>query len=402
MRFKNVQTGDISIERWSGKLPQQSFRILLLGVTGSGKSSFIEALAGSGQQLGISGGTLESVTQDIEAFRINNLLGKWGDGDEWPIYLVDSPGFSDSKLSELEIVNKIEEWRKINRAIHYVFYFCRITDTRMPGTVRRLMKLVKSLDVNPSNLTVITSMWNTICRAEAMKRAEDNFAHLRNVTWKDEIKEGANIVKFQKTQPSAVAIVSGIKWAFISTGTFNVSNNPLLPPLVFAELLDRIQNAQLERQTLLDDRIQLLVNPNDDLESIFVASLRDVDERIVSYINQLIAFGAPPAGFDINPRSVQYQNLLHATSACQRFINAAKGALKNLPSSSDYSTRRGELKATIQSAKQELEQAYFALRDFGSPPAGLGSSSIPLHVTNQITLEALYQRHRLQLRLKRQ
>ncbi|PPR05058.1 hypothetical protein CVT24_010190 [Panaeolus cyanescens] len=106
--FSTQKTGDVSVEIWRGKIPDQSYRILLLGATGSGKSSFIEALAGSGQKLGISGSTLDSVTQVVQAFRIENMQFKFQYGDMWPVFLIDTPGFSDSKMSEAEVVNKIQ------------------------------------------------------------------------------------------------------------------------------------------------------------------------------------------------------------------------------------------------------------------------------------------------------
>ncbi|PPR05676.1 hypothetical protein CVT24_002915 [Panaeolus cyanescens] len=88
--------------------------IRLLGATGTGKSSFIEALAGSGQNLGISGGTLESVTQDIEAFKVVNMI--YG---AWPVFLVDSPGFLDNRMSEFAIVKK-DEIKKGGRAVKFL------------------------------------------------------------------------------------------------------------------------------------------------------------------------------------------------------------------------------------------------------------------------------------------
>ncbi|PPR07362.1 hypothetical protein CVT24_007251 [Panaeolus cyanescens] len=157
MPYSVVRTGDVTIERCSEILPPTRVGILLLGGTGSGKSSFIEALAGSGRQLGISGGTLESVTQEVQAFKVVNVHVAWSHGDFWPIYLVDTPGFLDSKMSELEVLSKVNAWREQNGQVfrmHYVFYFCRITDTRLPGSAHRLMQIIKNLGALPSGVTV--------------------------------------------------------------------------------------------------------------------------------------------------------------------------------------------------------------------------------------------------------
>ncbi|PPR04561.1 hypothetical protein CVT24_012070 [Panaeolus cyanescens] len=250
MTSRIIQTGGVSVERWSGHLQPEGFRVLLLGATGSGKSSFIEALAGNDHQLGISGGTLDSVTQNVQAFKAVNvqLMGRH---DEFrPLYIIDTPGFLDSKMSELEIVNKVKGW----------------------------------MDQN--------GMWNTICKAEAKERAENHFFQLQDTMWKDEIKDGTNIVKFLNTQLSAIGILTGLdlrRHALV--GYFNLHPNGPLAPLVLKELLDRIQNAQQDRRAIIDDRIQLLTFPNHDLESTITPSLRSVDERLANHLRQLVEFG---------------------------------------------------------------------------------------------------------------
>ncbi|PPQ71874.1 hypothetical protein CVT24_006890 [Panaeolus cyanescens] len=82
------------------------WRILIMGPTGSGKSSFIEAIAGPNWMINkISSGQLEGFTQDVNCYYIENVMWK-----EYPIYIVDTPGFADTKMSEFEILRKIEAW----------------------------------------------------------------------------------------------------------------------------------------------------------------------------------------------------------------------------------------------------------------------------------------------------
>ncbi|PPQ72068.1 hypothetical protein CVT24_008296 [Panaeolus cyanescens] len=368
-----VRTGEVSIEQWSGKVPGKGYRILLLCATGSGKSSFIEAMAGSGHRLGISGGTLESVTQEAKAFKLVNIQFKWTDGDLWPVYLVDTPGFLDSKMSEVEIVKKLDEWQKKHDTwVHYVFYFSRITDTRIPGSARRLTHIIKTLGLDSKRFTIVTSMWDTICREETWRRAENHFAQLRDDIWEAEIQAGARIRKFENTHTSAIVILMGTSnRGPVFRRSFRLhAHNPIASP-VYGELLDRIESARQEKLFSLEQQIHLISNPNHELESTVLSTLRDTDERLTKYISQLVAFGDSPPGFDIHPQSFAYGCLLDVTVALQQYILAIESELDLLPSLTPNSERRSELETTLQLAKAELERAQGNVDSFNNYSPGL-------------------------------
>ncbi|PPR05630.1 hypothetical protein CVT24_002887 [Panaeolus cyanescens] len=235
-----IEPGDDLIEPWTDTVPYHGRRFLLLGATGSGKSTFIEALAGSGQRLGISGSTLESVTQDVQTFRLLNLR---------PVYLVDTPGFSDVKMSEIQILNKIHEWQATNGYIHCVFYFVRITDKRIGRSARRLIKIIKGLGLSHHSLIIVTTMWDTIHEEEARKRADYYFAYLRDFVWEFQIKWGAQILRFENTQISAFEVLRASKpWSGLSDDLFHLRDGTSsIAPIVYEDLLDRIQNASQQR-----------------------------------------------------------------------------------------------------------------------------------------------------------
>ncbi|PPR03261.1 hypothetical protein CVT24_012822 [Panaeolus cyanescens] len=317
-----VKTGNVSVKRCDiARFPAQSITILLLGATGSGKSSFIEALAGPRKKLGISGGTFESVTKDIQAYEVVNMKANWSNIDIWPVYIIDTPGFSDAKMAEVKIVKKLDKWEKKSG---------RITDTRVPGSAWGLLNIINSFGMNPGGLVVVTSMWDKVHKPETLNRAEARFFYLRDVIWKDKIDQGARIVKFKNTHSSAIEILAGQEYgSSLFMDSFNRRGNSDIARLVYTDLLHRIANVRQERQCWFEQRLQLVADPdpNHELEGAVVASLKDADEQMAQNIAELAKFRqspVPDAGDGVNddPRAIIYQCLHEMTLDCERFVQA--------------------------------------------------------------------------------
>ncbi|PPQ75397.1 hypothetical protein CVT24_012991 [Panaeolus cyanescens] len=386
-----VKMGGVSIEPWDGRHPEKTFHILLLGATGSGKSSFIEALAGNDCGLGLSGGTLESVTQTIQAFQAVNLYFEWKDGSKWPVCLIDTPGFLDNRTSEVSILEKIRKWmEEKSYNIDHVFYFCRITDTRIPRSAQRLIELIKALYIEPCGLTIMTSMWDNVYGAGAMKRAEDHFVQLQNVVWKDQIIKRARIVKFENNQKSAMRIINGIAdRASILHGWFlDLHAKNGVSCLVFQQLLDRIQNARLEKLSLLEERIHLLESPHPAFDSNITTNLTEIDKRLTTYIDCLVAYCSPSQAQNLNSRVVVYQHLLDITLSSQQLVHALSNAVERLSNTTSITGQRSALVFALQTAKKDYKCAYMDLLRFGARPKGFPAfkASVTLDIPDNIQL----------------
>ncbi|KAF9043896.1 hypothetical protein BJ165DRAFT_1404789 [Panaeolus papilionaceus] len=165
---------------------------------------FIKALSGGSQALSISRNQLDSYTKDVIAYRLVNVFH---DAQRpQPIYLIDSPGFSDSKISELEIMNSVKAWLECNS----ILYLVPVTDTRLPGSKRRTISMLKEF-LKPTYslgyITFVTTMCDTVCNDRLSQRALTNYRQLENEILKDFIHGGSTITKFVNSKRSALGIL---------------------------------------------------------------------------------------------------------------------------------------------------------------------------------------------------
>ncbi|KAF9043447.1 hypothetical protein BJ165DRAFT_1612470 [Panaeolus papilionaceus] len=227
-----------------------------MGPTGAGKSSFIEALGLKGSSK-ISSNGLDGYTQAIYTYKLKNVT--WIGN---PIYLVDPPGFADTKISEMAIVSMLQKWMKHNNDAYFnrILYLTPITSTRLSGTQRQVLKTFHALTgvKTAEAVTIVTTMWDNIWGENATKRAEDNYQQLQNDIWKDFIDKGAQMTQYHNTQTSALSILDQA-FASNTPNLFSIEDHqkiikgsPFEANLI-TDLQDRIQNLQSHIPTLHDE-----------------------------------------------------------------------------------------------------------------------------------------------------
>ncbi|PPQ76640.1 hypothetical protein CVT24_011785 [Panaeolus cyanescens] len=225
--FENLEVeGDISVVHATAEdinLPKDTI-FVLMGPTGSGKSAFIEAIASRAPNspLGIAKDQLESVTQAVSLYLIQNLRDCVGAR----LYLVDTPGLSDPNISELHILSQVQKWRDkwhqdltlpspfSNKRIRIrLLYFHPITDIRLPSSKRKCMEIVKAFWGAHNTPTVcwVTSMWDRLRPdGDIMASAEERFQDLSTNTWSGWNTHDSQVVKFDNTFESATLILDAI------------------------------------------------------------------------------------------------------------------------------------------------------------------------------------------------
>ncbi|KAF9035460.1 hypothetical protein BJ165DRAFT_1533465 [Panaeolus papilionaceus] len=244
--------GPITVQLVKPSYLDEVYPLLIVGPTGAGKSTFIEALA-QDPSLRISSNKLEGFTQTVNTYTLMNVKRY-----AQQIWLVDVPGFADTRISMTNIVSMLKEWMQETGAgdLGHILYFTPIHSVRLPGSHREVLRTFQALTgaKTAGSITIVTSMWDNLWGDSATQRAESNFNQLQDTVWKEFVDDGAQIVKFFNTQESALSVLNT---AFRSRagryfslelqlrGQHQLKSAPFANHLV-NDLQSRIQNLQIE------------------------------------------------------------------------------------------------------------------------------------------------------------
>ncbi|KAH6674426.1 P-loop containing nucleoside triphosphate hydrolase protein [Halenospora varia] len=163
---------------------QRPIVIAVFGQTGTGKTSFIKTVTGQDLEVGHN---LTSCTENVLPIpcRIGNEN----------VVLVDTPGFSDTNLSDTEILKRIATWMQDEyyegSLLSGIIYLHRIIDPRMEGPSLKNLRMMKKLCGANSlkNVVLATTMWEKVTDEEGLRREGD----LKTLFWKDMIDGGAKV-----------------------------------------------------------------------------------------------------------------------------------------------------------------------------------------------------------------
>ncbi|KAJ5145889.1 uncharacterized protein N7515_000453 [Penicillium bovifimosum] len=129
---------------------------LVMGMTGSGKSTFVGRCTGEDVTVGHG---LNSCTSAIDVFDF--------DCNGHRVYLIDTPGFNDTNRSDIETLGVLATYLGASYAngvrIHGILMLHPISDNRMSGSTMRNLEMMKAMCGFSSyaNLAIATTMWST-------------------------------------------------------------------------------------------------------------------------------------------------------------------------------------------------------------------------------------------------
>ncbi|KAJ3455218.1 hypothetical protein MRS44_013818 [Fusarium solani] len=185
--------------------PEDRF-IAVMGMTGSGKSTFISHLTNGDARVGHDLSSLYSGTTDMESFPF--------DMDGRKIHLIDTPGFDDTYRTDSEVLKEIAFWLrqtyKKNVKLSGIVYLHPITNTRITGSVHKNLRLFERLCGDETLKTVVlaTTMWNQEDAHKFEKRQEQ--LKTNQNFWGDMVSRGSAVFRHNNNRQSAVDIVTYI------------------------------------------------------------------------------------------------------------------------------------------------------------------------------------------------
>ncbi|TFK17129.1 hypothetical protein FA15DRAFT_650559 [Coprinopsis marcescibilis] len=163
--------------------------IIIMGISGAGKSSFINAFGIAEGGPAKVGHTLQPSTSEIQmhAIHLSNELASEYKGalDSRQVVLFDTPGF-DTGAGDSKDLTQITKWvaKQYTRGVTLggIVYMCDISMNRVNGAaqvnVRQLEKIV-----------LVTAVWDEVRADVGTQREEELFSSF----WKDLIARGAAV-----------------------------------------------------------------------------------------------------------------------------------------------------------------------------------------------------------------
>jgi GTPase Era involved in 16S rRNA processing len=181
--------------------------IVLLGVTGAGKSTFVSTA--SGKELVIGHG-LDPCTQDPLAVSFNLK--------DRNIVLIDTPGFDDDVRTDVEILGDIAEWLanrgyiKKDHPVDGLILLHPATHRTVTGNERKRTRLLHKIlgDDAYRRVIIATTMWENLADDEFMDTFGGHDRAGENGLWDSFLKKGSTLTRHQNSKESALEIIETI------------------------------------------------------------------------------------------------------------------------------------------------------------------------------------------------
>ncbi|GJJ78405.1 hypothetical protein EMPS_10764 [Entomortierella parvispora] len=162
--------------------------ILVMGITGAGKSYLIREI--SGQDVGVGHG-LQSFTQNIQQV-ICEISGH-------PVMILDTPGFDDTHRSDTEVLTEVADYLaslyENGFRVAGIIYLHNIREDRIRGSSYKNLQMFEKLCGQGAlqNVVMLTNRWGLIDESEAIMKESE----LKKDYWNMYIKAGCKVDRYR-------------------------------------------------------------------------------------------------------------------------------------------------------------------------------------------------------------
>lgn len=131
--------------------------------------------------------------------------------EESSVVLVDTPGFDDTKSSDLGVLTMVSHW--LNEEYHKgatlsaILWFHRITDNRMVWLPLKNLRIFEKLcgKVALPKVVLVTTMWDEVDDA-----GEERLRELKDSYWQTMMSKGSKTFEYKDTQESATQLIRSV------------------------------------------------------------------------------------------------------------------------------------------------------------------------------------------------
>ncbi|KAH7923800.1 hypothetical protein BV22DRAFT_1035939 [Leucogyrophana mollusca] len=203
---KGQKTDDTVMDR--SEVRSNDLIIPIVGLTGIGKSTFINTVAGR-EDATVVGHDLESCTT-----KIHHVIVPHPEDPSRRIIFVDTPGFDDTYEADSKILQRVSVWlaRSYGDEMRLagVIYLQDITQTPIFGTSPTNLMMFEKLCGNEGigGVILATTKWENLPDGIAGgAKYEDQ---LKGIFWREMVERGSQVARFDGSQSSAREIVDRI------------------------------------------------------------------------------------------------------------------------------------------------------------------------------------------------
>lgn len=190
--------------------------LIVMGVTGVGKSTFIQYATGKVVKIGHGQEACECSLAALEYWlRLTGATGtaevKFYQIPDTDVYLMDTPGFDDTYLSDAEILKNIAralvDAFNDQAEIQGALYIHPVTEAKMRGSGRKNLIMFHNVlgMKGMKNCRLVTTKWSL--QSENVSKAREQELCEKKEFWQPLLAAGAQTVRFGDSMESAIDII---------------------------------------------------------------------------------------------------------------------------------------------------------------------------------------------------